>query len=278
MQKPHWLNKKINISECRKIKELLKSLQIRTVCQEALCPNISECFNCGLATFLILGDVCTRKCSFCGIKKGKPAPVDREEPERIKEAVRKMALNYTVITSPTRDDVEDGGAAHFCETTKQILSLDNNIKVELLIPDFSGDPYSLEKVSSCGAAVIAHNLETVPSLYPQIRKGADYKRSIGVLSTIKNLNNNIFTKSGIMLGLGETETQVLGVLSDLRAAGCDFLTLGQYLPPSSKKHFPLKEYVYPETFDYFKDQALKSGFKSVKSSSYTRSSYMAHTS
>ncbi len=276
MQKSHWLNKKINISECRKIKKLLRGLKIHTVCQEAFCPNISECFNCGVATFLILGDVCTRRCAFCGVKKGQPAPVDKEEPERIKEAVRKMALDYVVITSPTRDDIKDGGAAYFCETTKQILSLNDSMKVELLIPDFSGNLYSLEKVSSCGAAVIAHNLETVPSLYAQVRKGADYKRSLDVLSTVKSLKNNILTKSGIMLGLGETEAEVLGVLSDLRATGCDFLTLGQYLPPSLKKHFPLKEYIHPEKFDYFKNKALKIGFKSVKSSPYTRSSYMAH--
>lgn len=275
--KPHWLNKKINISDCRKIKELLKDLRIHTVCQQALCPNISECFDCGVATFLILGDICTRSCTFCGVKKGKPNRINKDEPNRIKEAVRKMNLGYVVITSPTRDDVEDGGAGIFCETTKQILSLRADIRVELLIPDFSADLSSLEKIAFCGATAVAHNLETVPSLYEKVRKGSDYERSLYVLDAIKNLNKNILTKSGLMLGLGEEDVEVLQVLFGLRAVGCDILTLGQYLPPSLK-HYPIKEYIPPERFDYFKAKALKLGFKKVKSSPYTRSSYMAHSS
>jgi lipoic acid synthetase len=276
MKKPHWLNKKVDISACHNLKSALKKLKLHTVCQEALCPNISECFSSGVATFMILGDICTRACTFCGVEKGKPALVDPCEPKRVKEAVEGLGLDYVVITSPTRDDLFDGGASMFAATVKQIKSINAKKKVEILIPDFLGKHKSIEIAAQCGAWVIAHNLETVPSLYPKVRKGADYNRSLKVLKLVKEANKGIFTKSGLMLGLGEGDQEVVQVLQDLRGVGCDFLTLGQYLPPSLA-HYSIKEYVLPDKFLFFKNHALKLGFLGVKSAPYVRSSYMAHT-
>ena len=276
MLKPSWLDKKLNLNSCRSLKEMLRDTGLHTVCEEALCPNISECFAKKTATFMILGDACTRECAFCGVAKAKPKIPDKDEPRRLKEAVKKLGLEYVVITSPTRDDLLLGGAEVFCETVKEVLSIGRHIQVEILIPDFYGNPLSLRKVALCGAKVIAHNLETVPSLYIQVRKGADYSRSLEVLRLIKELNSKVFTKSGLMLGLGEQKEEIVQVMRDLRKVACDFLTLGQYLPPSLT-HYPLKEYISPEKFAYFKITALKLGFKGVKSSPYVRSSYLAHS-
>lgn len=276
MQKPSWLNKKIDLAASAKVKRLLKGLSLHTVCQESLCPNISECFSHNAATFMILGNICTRQCQFCNVKKATPTSIDHDEPQRVKEAVGALNLKYVVITSPTRDDLDDGGASVFADTVKKIKDFDPNIKVETLIPDFLGDEQSVEIVANSSADVISHNLETVSSLYAQVRKGADYTRSLRVLRLLKEKNSNIYTKSGLMLGLGETQPQLLHTLGDLRMVGCDFLTLGQYLPPSVK-HFPLKEYISPEKFLFFEKKAIKLGFKAVKSSPYTRSSYFAHT-
>jgi len=276
MKKPVWLNKKINISTCRKVKSLIKELNLNTVCQEALCPNISECFKNRTATFMILGSACTRGCAFCGVAKRKPLAVDFDEPKRVREAVKRLGLNYIVITSPTRDDLEDGGVSLFCRAVQEVKSLGPEKKVEILIPDFMGKEHLMEQAAACGADVIAHNLETVPSLYSRVRNGADYSRSLKVLEFIKFKNKKVFTKSGLMLGLGESFDEVIKVLKDLRQVSCDFLTLGQYLPPSSGS-FALKEYIAPDKFDYFRDRALELGFKKVKSSSYTRSSYLAHS-
>jgi len=276
MRKPQWLDKKVNLAQCRGIKQLLRGGGLLTVCEEALCPNISQCFTSGVATFMILGDICTRQCSFCAVSRGRPRPVDNSEPLRLQEAVRRLGLKYVVITSPTRDDLVDGGAGAFYAVVQALKSIAPLPKVEILIPDFCADSKALEKTANSGAFVVAHNLETVPSLYIKVRKGADYSRSLRVLETIKKINPRIFTKSGLMLGLGETRDEVLEVLRDLRRVGCDFLTLGQYLPPSLN-HYPVQEYMGLDTFDFFAGAAKKLDFKGVKSSPYTRSSYLAHS-
>lgn len=276
MRKPDWLNKKVNLAACNKVKGLLRELDLHTVCEESLCPNVSECFYNGVATFMILGDICTRDCSFCNVKKGRPLEVNYTEPLRVKEAVKRLTLKHVVITSPCRDDLKDGGAEIFVETVKEIKNLNRDIKVEILIPDFRGNKTALGKTACCGADVIAHNLETAPSLYIKVRSSADYDRSLEVLRIVKETNKNIFTKSGLMLGLGENKDEIIGVFNDLRAVGCDFITLGQYLSPSLK-HYPVKRYILPEEFLYLSDEAYKLGFKKVMSSSYARSSYLAHT-
>ena len=254
----------------------MRDYRLHTVCEQSLCPNISECFSLGLATFLILGDICTRNCRFCRIVPGQPGRPDPGEPERVKKAVALLGLNYVVITSPTRDDLGDGGADIFCRTVAAVKSLASGPRVEILIPDFGGKEASWRKVAASGAEVVAHNLETVPSLYKKVRPGADYRRSLKILGCIKEDSNNIATKSGLMLGLGEKDTEIMGVLQDLRQVNCDFLTLGQYLPPSLK-HYPLKDYIRLDKFSYFQDLALKMGFKGVKSRPYVRSSYRAHS-
>ncbi len=274
VSKPSWLNKRIALGSCHKVKSILRDLSLHSVCEESSCPNISECFQSGVATFMILGDACTRECTFCGINKGEPSLVDFDEPRRIKEAVKRLNLNYVVITSPTRDDLDDGGAGLFCQTVEAIMSLGSNKTVEILIPDFKGKVNLIERVARSRAKVISHNLETVPRLYTEVRKGADYKRSLEVLRLIKEMNKKALTKSGLILGLGEEEEEVIQALLDLRIVGCDLLTLGQYLPPSLK-HYPLKGYVSPDKFAYFQKYAQKIGFKGVKSAPYVRSSYLA---
>ncbi|MDP2922614.1 MAG: lipoyl synthase [Candidatus Omnitrophota bacterium] len=276
MQKPQWVNKKISLSSCRQTKAILRSFNAHSVCEEALCPNITECFKAGVATFLILGNTCTRRCMFCAVSKGIPQKVDHSEVFEIKNAVKKLGLRYVVVTSPTRDDLADGGSKIFCEVVKEIKSHDKAIKVEILIPDFLGSRNSIEKAAHCGADVVSHNIETVPSLYTKVRIGADYRRSLYVLNLVKELDNDIFTKSGLMLGLGEKEEEVIEVFRDLREAQCDFLTLGQYLAPTTG-HYPVKEYVSSQKFFHLANQAYGLGFRKVKSSTYTRSSYLAHT-
>ena len=274
MEKPSWLNKKINLAACHEMKDFLRVSKLHTVCEESLCPNISECFSEGVATFMILGGNCTRGCKFCAVNKEKPSVIDWNEPKRLAKAVKRLKLHYVVITSPARDDISDGGAEFFYRTIEEIKNMDNSIKVEILIPDFLGKSEALIRVASSKADVISHNLETVPFLYADIRPQADYKRSLAVLKTLKELNRNIFTKSGIMLGLGEEEKQILDVFRDLRKSECDFLTLGQYLAPSLKHH-PVKEYITPDKFRFFEEMAYSFGFKKVKSSPYVRSSYLA---
>jgi lipoic acid synthetase len=275
--KPFWLDKQISLSSCRDVKQILREFNLHTVCEQALCPNISQCFSQHLATFMILGDVCTRGCAFCGLKRSlKPQAPDPDEPRRIREAVKRLNLYYVVVTSPTRDDLYDGGADLFCKTVDEIVHIDGQRRAEVLIPDFRGRKESIEKIAASKATLIGHNVETVPSLYTRIRQGADYRRSLTVLKTVRAFNKHVPLKSGLMLGLGEKAGEIKRVLLDLREAGCDFLTLGQYLPPS-RRHYPLQEYVLPETFLYFKEYALDLGFKGVKSSPYVRSSYMAHS-
>lgn len=224
---------------------------------------------------MILGNSCTRDCSFCAVTKDLTHPVDVGEPQRVARAVKALKLEYVVITSPTRDDLSDGGAAQFAQTAKAIKDLNPKSKVEVLIPDFLGRNESIKTVVDCRPEVIVHNLETVWQLYKKVRPLADYNRSLAVLATVKKLNPNIITKSGLMLGLGENQAEIKKVLQDLRKVGCDLLSLGQYLAPS-RNHYPVKIYTHPDVFDYFKHYALELGFKAVSSGSYVRSSYLAH--
>ena len=274
MKKPSWLRKKLDLKVCHTLKVLLRDLGLHTICEESGCPNISECFAWGTATFLILGDVCTRNCRFCAVKKGKPLPVDADEPRRVAEAVRRLDLRHVVVTSVTRDDLPDGGAAQFAQTVLSIREQMPNITIEVLIPDFQGNREAIQKVVEAGPDVIGHNVETVPRMYPEVRPKADYKRSLEVLRVVKELNNKIYTKSGLMLGLGEDEKEVMQVCQDLRAVGCDFLSLGQYLAPNLKA-YPVKAYIHPDKFEAYKRDALSLGFLYVASGPYVRSSYLA---
>jgi len=273
VRKPAWLQKKINPAAHAEMEGLLGELRLHTVCQEARCPNITECFRQRQATFLILGADCTRRCSFCNVTKRTPPPPDPGEPARVAEACVRLHLAHVVITSPTRDDLPDGGAHHYAETVAAIRRMSHATKVELLIPDFLGSRDSIAAVVAAAPDIIGHNLETVPRLYA-IRAGADYGRSLTVIETLRELAPQTPAKSGLMLGLGETEEEVLTVLADLRDAGCSYLSLGQYLAPS-RNHHPVREFVPPETFERLREQALALGFAHVESGPYVRSSYHA---
>lgn len=271
-RKPDWLRKKVNPGEQTGMRQLLGELHLNTVCQQALCPNISECFSCGQATFLILGRNCTRQCSFCNVEKTVPLPVDQDEPRRIAEAVARLRLSHVVITSPTRDDLPDGGAGLYAATVATIRDVSPCTMVELLIPDFLGDRGSLELIVASRPGIIAHNVETVPRLY-HVRSGADYQRSLTVLQYCHTLAD-IPTKSGIMLGMGETEDEIMQVMADLREVGCRYLSIGQYLAPS-RDHYPVHEFIGPDVFEHLRDEGLKLGFSHVESGPYVRSSYHA---
>jgi len=274
MRKPEWLQKKVTLANRKEMDALLSKSHIHTVCQEAMCPNISECFSQNQATFLIMGNICTRGCNFCNITKSTPFVLDPDEPSNVADTVKELGLKHVVITSPTRDDLTDGGAEQYCKTVRCIKDIDNSITVELLIPDMQENRESLEQIAHCGAKIIGHNLETVPRLY-HVRKGSDYARSLKVLKTLSFLNPYISTKSGIMLGLGERNEEVLNLMQDLLDIDCRLLSIGQYLAPSSK-HAKVVEYVEPARFEFFYKQGLEMGFRHIKSSPYTRSSYMAH--
>ncbi len=253
---------------------LLDSLSLHTICESAHCPNIGDCFSHKTATFLILGDICTRYCSYCAVKKGQPLPADDEEPGHLLEAVEKLNLRYVVITSVTRDDLADGGASQFARTVNMLHEKRVGTLIEVLIPDFLGSGEALSTVVVAQPEVINHNVETVPRLYPEVRPEADYRRSIRLLSMVKDLDSGIVTKSGLMLGLGETDEEVIAVMKDLRNAQCDLLTLGQYLPPSPQHH-PLDRYVSPEEFSEFEAIGKGLGFVEVASAPLVRSSFKA---
>lgn len=275
MSLPSWIRKRVPPPQSfREMKELLRSLRLHTVCEEAGCPNIGECFSQKTATFMILGDRCTRSCSFCAVRKENPVPVDPEEPRNIARAVEKLHLEYVVITSVTRDDLADGGASHFALTIKEIKKLADGIRIEVLVPDFSGSLTPLKQVIDAGPHVLSHNLETVPRLYPEVRPEANYLHSLRLLRETKRLNPDICTKSGLMLGLGETGEEVTGVMRELRGAGCDILTLGQYLRPSSQS-IQVKEYIVPKKFKEYEQTGKSLGFVAVASSPFVRSSYQA---
>lgn len=272
-RKPEWLRKRANPGDQAGMRQLLSELRLNTVCQQALCPNISECFSCGQATFLILGRNCTRLCSFCNVEKTAPLPVENDEPGRVAEAVFRLKLSHVVITSPTRDDLPDGGAAVYAATVAAIRAISPATRIELLIPDFQGERSSLAMVVASCPDILGHNVETVPCLY-HIRSGADYRRSLDVLKICNELAPEIKTKSGIMLGMGEVEEDVLEVFRDLRDVNCDYLSIGQYLAPS-RAHYPVQEYIPPARFDELRRTALGLGFSHVESGPYVRSSYHA---
>jgi len=279
MVKPDWL--KIRPPSGTKftgLKTILEEFKLNTVCTSAMCPNLGECWTGGIATFMILGSVCTRNCRFCAVKKGNAGePPDPSEPIRVAEAVEKMGLKYVVLTSVDRDDLQDGGAGHFAECIKAIKNRDNNIRVEALIPDFHGDEVCLLKITDTHPDVIGHNIETVEELQAQVRdRRAGYKLSLEVLEKVKQMSPFIYTKSSLMLGLGETEDMVKRTMDDLRSAGVSILTLGQYLRPT-RMQIEVKEYISPEKFEYYKKIASEKGFISVKSGPFVRSSYMADT-
>jgi lipoic acid synthetase len=275
LKKPPWLKKRIPpFQDLVKVRSILEETELHTVCEEARCPNLGECFSKGTATILILGKICTRNCGFCAVEHGVPAPADEAEPERVARAVKKMGLQYIVITSVTRDDLPDGGASSFAKTIRAIRSQDRRVKVEVLIPDFQGNLSSLTVVLDEGPDVLNHNIETVPRLYPGVRPQADYRRSLYLLKKSKELYPRIFTKSGFMFGLGETENEIIDLLKDLRGVECDFLTIGQYLQPRPDR-LPVVRYVLPEEFEKFKKIGEKMGFSSVASGPFVRSSFHA---
>lgn len=272
---PEWLNKgSFNVTAVAEMRRLTERLKLHTICESAYCPNRSECFAQRTATFLILGDVCTRHCTFCTVKKGQPDSPDPEEPEHIVQAIARLRLQYVVITSVTRDDLADGGASHFAAVIEAVYRYDPNIKIEVLIPDFGGSLLALEIVTGTAAVVLNHNVETVPRLYPEVRPEANYWRSIKLLKRAKEIKDNLLTKSGLMLGLGETHDEVIEVMRDLRKAGCDILTIGQYLQASSKQR-GVVSFVHPLEFDSYKNVGEEMGFKLVVSGPFVRSSFHA---
>ena len=275
VRKPEWLRKKISFTAQKDMDQLLKANGIHTICQEAKCPNISECFAAKTATFLILGGICTRRCTYCNVSTGAPEAVNKEEIDQVTDAVKQLGLKFVVITSPARDDLKDGGAEQFYEVTQNLLNKVPGTQVELLVPDFLGNLDSIKTVANSGAVIVGHNIETVPRLY-SIRKASVYQRSLDVLQEIKNQAlEGVKTKSAIMVGLGESEDEVVSVMKDLLSVDCKLLSIGQYLAPSHEYEKVL-EYVTPEQFDRYKKIALDMGFEYVHSSPYARSSYMAH--
>jgi lipoyl synthase len=276
---PDWIKVRAPTSpEYFRTRALLAELRLHTVCQEACCPNIGECFSHNTATFMLMGDVCTRNCPYCAVAHGKVRPLDPDEPRRIAEAVARLALAHVVVTSVDRDDLPDGGAAHFAATASAIKALRPEARVEVLVPDFRGAQASVETVARAPVEIFNHNIETVPSLYRKARPGGDYRRSLDVLALAKEIahaaDRSLLTKAGVMLGLGEERQELLAVLRDLRAVGCDILTLGQYLRPS-RDHLPVERYVTPDEFAELRSEAAAMGFRHVESGPLVRSSYHA---
>lgn len=272
---PSWLKvKAVPLEQQAYVERLLRQSDLHTVCESACCPNIGECFARKTATFLILGNICTRNCRFCAVTKGIPVDLDTTEPARLVKAIKSLGLRYVVITSVTRDDLPDGGAFLFAESVRMIRNLDPEISVEVLIPDFLGLESSLAKVVASRPSVINHNVETVSRLYRLIRPKADYKRSLNLLRAVKVIDPQIRTKSGIMLGLGESDDEVLQTMQDIRDTGCEFITIGQYLAPTAR-HAPVSRYVEPAQFRQFGEKASEMGFLHVASAPLVRSSYHA---
>lgn len=274
-RRPEWLKVRLpNGERYSELKRLLRSSGLHTVCEEANCPNIGECFNQKTATFLILGDVCTRGCRFCNVTKGKTGPVDHEEPERVALAARQMGLRHVVVTSVTRDDLSDGGAGIYAMTIAAIRKYNPGSTIEVLIPDFQGALDALGLVVRERPEVINHNIETVPRLYATVRPGAGYGQSLELLKRVKKMDSGTFTKSGLIVGLGEELGEVVGVMMDLREAGCDILTIGQYLRPG-KRHLPVHRFYHPEEFRELKTAGVGLGFMHVEAGPLVRSSYHA---
>ncbi|MEJ6517625.1 MAG: lipoyl synthase [Pseudomonadales bacterium] len=276
LKKPDWIRVRIAASpEVSRIKKILRTRKLASVCEEASCPNLSECFTHGTATFMIMGEICTRRCPFCDVSHGKPNPLDTEEPRQLAEAVAEMALKYVVVTSVDRDDLKDSGAAHFAECIRYLRLLNPNTQVEVLVPDFRGRmDIALEILAAEPPDVFNHNLETVPRLYKKARPGADYMWSLDLLKRYKQVKPNVRTKSGLMLGLGETIDEVKVVMQDMRDHNIDMLTLGQYLQPS-RDHLKVERFVHPDEFAMLKELGEAMGFKQVASGPLVRSSYHA---
>ena len=275
-RKPHWIRAKSPAHpEVKRLKGILREARLFTVCEEASCPNLGECFGHGTATFMIMGDICTRRCPFCDVAHGKPLPLDQNEPQNLGRTIKTMGLRYVVITSVDRDDLRDGGAEHFAHCIAAIREHNPAIKIEVLVPDFRGRmDIAMEKLNPYPADVFNHNLETVPRLYKKARPGADYDWSLKLLQRFGKLHPQVPTKSGLMLGLGETLDEVAQVMRDLRAHDVDMLTLGQYLQPSLS-HLPVERFVHPDEFDQLAEMAHKMGFAQVASGPMVRSSYHA---
>ncbi|SEM79439.1 lipoyl synthase [Nitrosomonas marina] len=276
LRKPPWIRvRSSNSQKFNEVKRILREQKLHTVCEEASCPNIGECFGKGTATFMILGDLCTRRCPFCDVAHGRPKPPDSDEPLHLAQSIAALKLNYVVITSVDRDDLRDGGALHFAECIGEIRRYAPQTKIEILVPDFRGRlDVALEKLASCPPDVLNHNLETVPRLYKQCRPGADYMHSLKLLKNFKDRFSNIPTKSGLMVGLGETDEEIIEVMRDLRAHKVEMLTIGQYLQPSIG-HLPVHRYVTPKGFKMFEDAALDLGFTHAACGPLVRSSYHA---
>jgi len=272
---PPWLKKRLPAEgSTRCVREMLEDLGLTTVCQNARCPNIAECFSRKTATFMILGSLCTRNCSFCAVEHGDAEEPDPDEPRRVAEASVRLGLKHVVVTSVTRDDLPDGGAEHFAETIRQIRARLPHSTIEVLTPDFGGVERDIETVANARPTIYNHNVETVPRLYPELRPEADYERSLALLRHVKEHTEGIYTKSGIMVGCGETEEEVLEVMGRLRQVACDILTIGQYLRPS-ERHAPIQRFVHPNEFDRYKKHGLEMGFRAVASAPFVRSSYNA---
>lgn len=273
--RPHWLKIKLPTGKnFHEIKDILRQKQLHTVCEQAVCPNIGECFEQRTATFLILGDTCTRQCGFCAVKKGNPTKIEEDEPHRVARAVKEMGLTYVVITSVTRDDLIDGGASVYAETIYRIREGIENCKVEVLIPDFGGSLKALERVLRARPDIINHNIETVPRLYSKVRPVADYIRSLKLLKNVRERDPFLTTKSGLILGLGEEWNEIIEVMQSIKNVGCDLLTLGQYLSPT-RNALPIQRYYTPEEFELLKKEGNRIGFKHVESGPLVRSSYHA---
>jgi lipoic acid synthetase len=277
LKKPNWIRVKAGSPSTRfyEIKDILRANKLVTVCEEASCPNIGECFGKGTATFMIMGDKCTRRCPFCDVGHGRPDPLDANEPENLAKTIAALKLNYVVITSVDRDDLRDGGSQHFVDCIRRTRELSPHTQIEILVPDFRGrDDRALEILKAAPPDVMNHNMETVPRLYKEARPGSDYAFSLNLLKKFKQLFPNVPTKSGLMVGLGETDEEILAVMQDMRDHQIDMLTIGQYLAPSSS-HIPVRRYVHPDTFKMFEEKAYAMGFKHAAVGAMVRSSYHA---
>jgi lipoic acid synthetase len=272
LRRPDWLKVRLGKKTSATVRRRINDSRLHTVCQAAACPNIGECFESGTATFLIMGDVCTRGCRFCNIQGGQPMPLDADEPRRVAETIKEMKLTYAVVTSVTRDDVEDGGASHFAATISEIRKMNPGCKIEVLIPDLQGDESALQIVLQAAPDVLNHNVETVPRIYDLVRPGADYKRSLDLLTI--SAASGLPTKSGLMVGIGESLDEIKETITDIAGTGTSILTIGQYLRPS-RQHLPVERYVTPQEFEELGAYALKAGFKKVESAPLVRSSYHA---
>ncbi|MHA1953180.1 MAG: lipoyl synthase [Candidatus Heimdallarchaeaceae archaeon] len=275
IRKPEWLRiGSMDRDKIREVQQILRKLNLHTVCEESMCPNISKCFEKKTATFLVMGGICTRNCKFCDIRFGKPLPLDPLEPNHIVEATKKLGLRHVVITSVTRDDLPDGGAAHFAEITEKLRAYDNNLIIELLIPDLKGKEEHIRTVVESKPDIINHNIEVIPRLFRKVTPQANYEKSLKLLEMVKEMNPEIHTKSGLMVGLGENKEEVFDLLKDLKETECDILTIGQYLKPPSSD-LEIEEYVHPDVFKEYEVKAYEMGFKFVASAPFVRSSFNA---